>query len=69
MYHIETSKPACIVLFEVKKGNTRTMCEVCSKLTIKTPEQRQLRCSGVFVVNFEEISHIVLVFPWLTLSK
>ena len=53
MYHIETSKPAGIHLFEVKKGNTRTMCEVCSNLTIKTPEQRQLRCSGVFVVNSE----------------
>ena len=71
MYHIETSKPAGIHLFKVKKGNTRTMSEVSSKLTLKTPEQRQLRCSGVFVVNFEEILflHLVLVFPCLTLSK
>ena len=29
------------------------MCEICSKLTIKTPERRQLRRSrGVFIVNF-----------------
>ena len=25
------------------------MCEICSKLTIKTPERRQWRRSGVFV--------------------
>ena len=33
-----------------------------SKLTIKT-------CSGVFNVNFEQISHIILVFPLFTLNK
>ena len=27
--------------------------EICSKLTIKTPERRQLRLSGIFIVNFE----------------
>ena len=27
------------------------------------------RRSGVFIVNFEEILHIVPVFPLLTLSK
>ena len=27
------------------------------------------RRSGVFIVNFEQISHIVLVFPLLTLNK
>ena len=45
------------------------MCEICSKLTIKTPEQRQWRRSGVFIVNFEHISHLVLVFLLLTLSR
>ena len=33
-----------------------------SKLTIKTPERRYWRRSGVFIVNFEHISHLVLVF-------
>ena len=33
--------PAGIYLFEDNNGNTRTMCEICSKLTIKTPEQHQ----------------------------
>ena len=36
------------------------MCEICSKLTIKRVEQR--RRSGTFIVNFEHISHLVLVF-------
>ena len=60
------------------------MCEICSKLTIKTPERRHLHRSGIFIVNFEQISrrrfgvfivifeqisHIVLVFLLLTLNK
>ena len=49
--------------------NTRTICEIYSKLTIKTPEQRHRRCSGFFVVNFEQVSHIVPVFTILSLNK
>ena len=47
--------PAGIYLFKVKNRNTRTMCEICSKLTIKTPEQCHWRRSGVFIVNFEHV--------------
>ena len=32
---------AGIYLFKVSNRNTRTRCEICSKLTIKTPERRQ----------------------------
>ena len=32
-------------------------CEICSKLTIKTPKRRQWCRLGVFIVNFEHISH------------
>ena len=32
------------------------------------PERRQWRRSGFFIVNFEHISHHVLVFLLLTLS-
>ena len=34
---------------------------------MKKPEQRK-RHSGVFIVNFEHTSHIVLVFLLLTLN-
>ena len=33
--------PAGIYLLKVKNRNTRKMCEVCSRLTIKTPERSQ----------------------------
>ena len=39
-----------------------------SKLTIKTPERRQWRRSGVFIVNFEHVSHLALAFLSLTLN-
>ena len=42
-----------IYLLKINKENTRTMCEICSKLKIKTPERRQLRCFGVLIVSFE----------------
>ena len=45
------------------------MCKIRSKLTIKTPEWRQWRRSGVFIVNFEHISYIFHFFLLLTLSK
>ena len=39
------------------------------KLTIKKPERRKWRRTGVFIVNFEHISHLVLVFLLLILSS
>ena len=45
------------------------MCEICSKLTIKTPGQRNWSRSGVFNIDFEQISNIALIFPLLTLNK
>ena len=60
--------PNGIYLFKVNNRNTRTRCEICSKLTINTPERRQCRRSGVFIVSFEHISHLVLVFLLLTLN-
>ena len=35
-----SSIPAGIYLLKVNTRNTRTRCEICSKLTIKTPERR-----------------------------
>ena len=42
---------------------------MCSKSAIKTPERRHWRHSGVFIVSFEHVSYLVLVFLWLTLSR
>ena len=56
-------------MFKVNNKNTRTRCKICSKLTIKTPERRHWRRSGVFIVNFEHISDLALVFLWFTLSR
>ena len=60
--------PASIYLLRVNNRNTKKRCEICSKLTIKTPERRQWHCSVVFIVNFEHTPHLVLVFLLLTLN-
>ena len=39
--------------------NTRIMFQIWSKLTIKTPQRRQLRRSNVFLDNSEQILHIL----------
>ena len=57
------NNPADFYLFKVNDGIIREMCTICSNLTIKASEQRQWRRSGVFIINFEQIEHIVLVFP------
>ena len=61
--------PAANYIFKVNDRNIRTMCEICLKLTIKIAERRHCRRSGIFTVNFEHISHLVLVFLLLTLSR
>ena len=69
--------PVGIYLLKVNSGDTRTSYEIYSKLTIKTPERRQWRRSGVFIVKFEHITHLVffvvvvavLLFLLLTLSR
>ena len=57
-------------------------CEICSKITIKTPKwcQRcQWHCFGVFIVNFEHISHLCfsvsivnpehVIVGWVTITN
>ena len=93
--------PAGIFLLKVNNKNTRTRCEICFKLTIKTTERRQnsqentcarvsiliklqafikietlvqvfscafWRRSRLFIINFEYILHLVLLFLFLTLN-
>ena len=64
----EDSFPANIYLLKFHNRNSRTRCEIYSKLTIKTPERRHWRRTGVFIVNFEHISNLVPVFLLLTLN-
>ena len=52
--------PVGIYLFKVNNRNTRTRCEICSELRHQ---------NDVFIVNFEHISHLVLLFLLLTASK
>ena len=44
-------QPLCNNLFKVNNRNFRRMREICSKLTIKTPERRHWRRSSVFIVT------------------
>ena len=62
-----SGSPAGIYLFKFNNGNTKTLRKICSKLTIKAAEQRQWRRSGIFIVKFKKILHIVL-FSWLILN-
>ena len=54
------NNPANIYLFEVNNGNARKRWEICSKLTIRIPERRQWRRSGVFIINFEHIYSVTI---------
>ena len=63
LYHV-----ANIYLFKVNNRNSRKRCGICSDLTLKTPERRHWLHSDVFIVNFENISQLFLVFPLLTLT-
>ena len=61
--------PTNIYFFKVINRNTRQICDICSKLRIKTPEWCHWRRFGVFILNFDHISHLFLVLLLLTLNK
>ena len=67
-YHNATV-PVGNYLFRVNKKPTRTRCEMCWKLTIKTPVRCQWRRSGAFIVDFEHNLHLALMSLLLTLSR
>ena len=52
---------AGIYLFKVNSGNSSTMGEIISRLTINKVKT-SLTSFWCFIVNFEQILHIVLVF-------
>ena len=51
----DIASPADIYLLKVNNVNTMTIYEIYSELTIKTPEWHHWHCSGVFIVNSEQI--------------
>ena len=74
MFHVKSFlshsiHPVGIYLLKVNNRNTKTRCEICSKLTTKTPERCHWCRSSVFIVNFGHISHFVLEFLLLTLNR
>ena len=65
----DNSVPTDIYLLKVNSRKTKTSYEICPKLTTKIQERRQCCQSGVFTVNFEHTSQLVLVFLLLTLNR
>ena len=61
--------PANSYLFKVNNRSTRKRCYKCSDLTLKAPERRGWRRSGVFIVNFEHTLHLFLMFLLLILKS
>ena len=63
--HLEIipNDPGGIYRLKVNNRNTRTRCEICLKLTIKTPERRQWRHQ-----SDANNSRLVLVFLLITLN-
>ena len=60
------SNPASVYLFRVNDRNTKKWCEICAKLIINNSHWRHC---GVFIVNFEHVSYLFLVFQLLTLNR
>ena len=63
------TSPVGINLLKLTNSNTRTVCEICLQLTIETPERYQWSRSCFFIGYFEQISHLVLFFLFLTSSR
>ena len=57
--------PAGNYMFKVNNRSTRARSEICSKLTIKTPEHFTL-CSSVSIANFEQVN---TGWEWITIAS
>ena len=61
--------PVAIYLLKSTMETQKAMCKIHQKLTIKALGRSHSHNSGVFLVNFEQILQIDLVFPLSTLNK
>ena len=68
-YFIKSYYLVSIYLLDVNNRTTRTRCEIYSKLTVKTLERHRWRLSDVFIVNFEHVLRLVLVFLLVALNE
>ena len=64
---LTTFFPASIYLFKVNNGSTGTRCQIFLKLA--DTSAKSLTSFGLFIVYFEHVLDIVLVFSLLTLNK
>ena len=51
--------PAGNYMFKVNNRNIRARCEICSKLTIKTPERRHLRLKS-WHFSLKSVTYLLL---------
>ena len=55
---IRGTYPVGNCMFKVTTETIEQRCEICSKLTIKTPKRHHWGRYVNFIVNFEQISHL-----------
>ena len=65
----DSARQSIFICLESIIWNTRRMYDFFKNLTMKTEERCQWFRSFPFIVNFEQVSQIPLLFPSLTLSK
>ena len=63
LVQFKNQNPAGNYMLKINDGNTRTRFKICSKL------QKKHQNDAIGAVNFEHITHLVLVFLLLTLSR
>ena len=66
---IQASLPAGIFLFKVNNGNTRVMCGICLKLTIKTLERHHWIHFGVLCLTLNRFQPFLWCFYCLFWTK
>ena len=59
-YSAAIAVPFGIYIFKIINGSTRTINEICSDLSMKTPEQRHWGCSGTFIMLTLNGFHILV---------
>ena len=57
--------PAGTYLLKVNNRNTSTGCEICLKLTIKTPEGRQWRCIAGWDIDILHLETLYFLFHFI----